>query len=99
MTLRACRPRSRRRPTRDSAKVPRVFDAETKVIATDAYEKASILLHESAGPDGLLQFDVPSAAADGCIEYDAHHSAVTTIYGGMRQVIGNTFAERQKGTR
>jgi alkylation response protein AidB-like acyl-CoA dehydrogenase len=80
-----------------SGGTPGLEGSMTKIFATEAYQKASRWFAEAAGPEGLLQFHEPGAAADGWIEYDARHSPVTTIYGGTSEINRNNIAERHLG--
>jgi alkylation response protein AidB-like acyl-CoA dehydrogenase len=80
-----------------SGGLPGLEGSMTKVFATEAYQKASRLLLQAAGPAALLQFHEPGAAADGWIEYDARHSPVMTIYGGTSEINRNNIAERHLG--
>jgi len=68
-----------------------------KVFATEAYQRASQELQAIAGPDGLLGFGAPGAAAAGWIDYDARHSVPQTIQGGTSEINRNTIAERHFG--
>ncbi len=77
--------------------LPGLEGSMTKVFATEAYQKASRWFQQMAGPQGLLQFHEPGAAADGWIEYDARHCPVTTIYGGTSEINRNNIAERHLG--
>ena len=77
--------------------LPGLEGSMTKVFATEAYQKASRWFQQMAGPEGVLQFHEPGAAADGWIEYDARHSPVTTIYGGTSEINRNNIAERHLG--
>lgn len=80
-----------------SGGTPGLEGSMTKIFATEAYQKASRWFAQAAGPEGLLQFHEPGAAADGWIEYDARHSPVTTIYGGTSEINRNNIAERHLG--
>jgi alkylation response protein AidB-like acyl-CoA dehydrogenase len=77
--------------------LPGLEGSMTKVFASENYQKASRWFQELAGPEGLLQFHEPGAAADGWIEYDARHCPVTTIYGGTSEINRNNVAERHLG--
>jgi alkylation response protein AidB-like acyl-CoA dehydrogenase len=77
--------------------LPGLEGSMTKVFASEAYQKAVRWCQQMAGPEGLLQFHEPSAAADGWIEYDSRHSPVTTIYGGTSEINRNNIAERHLG--
>ena len=74
--------------------MPGLEGSMTKVFASEAYQRASRVFQEMAGPAGLLQFHEPGAAADGFVEYDARHAPVTTIYGGTSEINRNNIAER-----
>jgi len=80
-----------------SGGLPGLEGSMAKVFATDAYQRASRWFLQAAGPEGLLQFGEPGAAAEGWIEYDARHSPVTTIYGGTSEINRNNIAERHLG--
>ena len=80
-----------------SGGLPGLEGSMTKVFASEAYQKAVRWCQQMAGPAGLLQFDEPTAAAEGWIEYDARHSPVTTIYGGTSEINRNNIAERHLG--
>ena len=77
--------------------LPGLEGSMVKVFATEAYQKASRWFQQMAGPQGLLQFHEPEAAAEGWIEYDARHCPVTTIYGGTSEINRNNIAERHLG--
>ena len=68
-----------------------------KVFATEAYQRASQELQAIAGPEGLLGFHEPGAAAHGWIDYDARHSIPQTLQGGTSEINRNTIAERHFG--
>lgn len=74
--------------------LPGLEGSMVKVFATEAYQRAARAFQEAAGPEGLLQFHEPGAAADGFVDYDARHSPVTTIYGGTSEINRNNIAER-----
>jgi alkylation response protein AidB-like acyl-CoA dehydrogenase len=80
-----------------TGQLPGVEGSMTKVFASEAYQKASRWLQEMAGPEGLLQFHEPGAAADGWVEWDARHCPVMTIYGGTSEINRNNVAERHLG--
>jgi alkylation response protein AidB-like acyl-CoA dehydrogenase len=77
--------------------LPGLEGSMVKVFATEAYQRAASAFQEAAGPEGLLQFHEPGAAADGFVDYDARHSPVTTIYGGTSEINRNNIAERHLG--
>jgi alkylation response protein AidB-like acyl-CoA dehydrogenase len=77
--------------------LPGLEGSMVKVFATEAYQRAARAFQEAAGPEGLLQFHEPGAAADGFVDYDARHSPVTTIYGGTSEINRNNIAERHLG--
>ncbi len=77
-----------------SGGLPGLEGSMTKLFASEAYQKASRWFQQMAGAEGLLQFQQPSAAAEGWIEYDARHAPVTTIYGGTSEINRNNIAER-----
>src|SRR5690606_15506188 len=77
--------------------LPGLEGSMVKVFATEAYQRAAQAFQEAAGPEGLLQFHEPGAAADGFVDYDARHSPVTTIYGGTSEINRNNIAERHLG--
>lgn len=68
-----------------------------KVFATECYQRGAQELQALAGPEGLLGFDAPGAAADGWLDYDARHSVPQTIQGGTSEINRNTIAERHLG--
>lgn len=74
--------------------LPGLEGSMAKVFATEAYQRSVRWFQEAAGPDGLLQFGEPDAAADGWIDYDARHAPVTTIYGGTSEINRNNIALR-----
>jgi alkylation response protein AidB-like acyl-CoA dehydrogenase len=80
-----------------SGELPGLEGSMTKVFGSEAYQKASRWCLQMAGPEGLLQFHEPGAAADGWIEWDARHSPVMTIYGGTSEINRNNVAERHLG--
>lgn len=80
-----------------SGGLPGLEGSMAKVFATEAYQRATRWFQEAAGPEGLLQFGEPGAAADGWIDYDARHSPVTTIYGGTSEINRNNIALRHLG--
>ncbi len=88
-----CSP-SGRRGSPASGGLPGLEGSMTKVFAVEAYQRATRLFQQMAGPAGLLQFHQPGAAADGFVEYDARHAPVTTIYGGTTEINRNNIAER-----
>jgi 3-oxocholest-4-en-26-oyl-CoA dehydrogenase alpha subunit len=80
-----------------TGELPGLEGSMTKVFGSEAYQKASRWCLQMAGPEGLLQFHQPGAAADGWIEWDARHSPVMTIYGGTSEINRNNVAERHLG--
>ena len=74
--------------------LPGLEGSMAKVFATEAYQRSVRWFQEATGPDGLLQFGEPDAAADGWIDYDARHAPVTTIYGGTSEINRNNIALR-----
>lgn len=80
-----------------TGELPGLEGSMTKVFGSEAYQKASRWCLQMAGPEGLLQFHEPGAAADGWIEWDARHSPVMTIYGGTSEINRNNVAERHLG--
>jgi 3-oxocholest-4-en-26-oyl-CoA dehydrogenase alpha subunit len=80
-----------------SGGLPGLEGSMAKIFATDAYQRMTKAFQEAAGPEGLLQFHEPGAAAEGYVDYDARHSPVTTIYGGTSEINRNNVAERHLG--
>jgi alkylation response protein AidB-like acyl-CoA dehydrogenase len=74
-----------------------VAGSVAKIFATEAYQRAAAALQSFAGPDALLAFDEPGAAADGWIDYDARHSVPQTLQGGTSEINRNNIAERGLG--
>jgi 3-oxocholest-4-en-26-oyl-CoA dehydrogenase alpha subunit len=71
--------------------------SETKVFATEAYQRSAAALQALAAPESLLGLDEPGAAAGGWIDYDARHSVPQTIQGGTSEINRNNIAERRLG--
>jgi 3-oxocholest-4-en-26-oyl-CoA dehydrogenase alpha subunit len=80
-----------------SGGLPAVEGSMTKVFATEAYQKATAWLQQSAGPEGLLELHQPGAAAGGWIDHDARHAPLTTIAGGTSEINRNNIAEHGLG--
>lgn len=71
--------------------------SETKVFATEAYQRSAAALQALAAPESLLGIEQPAAAAGGWIDYDARHSVPQTIQGGTSEINRNNIAERNLG--
>ncbi len=65
-----------------------------KVFATEAYQHGARKLQAAAGPEGLLGFHQPGAAADGWIDHDVRHAVPQTLQGGTSEINRNNIAER-----
>lgn len=68
-----------------------------KVFATEAYQRHARWAQATAGPEGLLGFGAPGAAAGGWIDHDVRHSTPQTFQGGTSEINRNNIAERHLG--
>jgi 3-oxocholest-4-en-26-oyl-CoA dehydrogenase alpha subunit len=68
-----------------------------KVFATERYQQHARWAQATAGPEGLLGFGAPDAAAGGWIDHDARHSVPQTFQGGTTEINRNNIAERHLG--
>jgi alkylation response protein AidB-like acyl-CoA dehydrogenase len=80
-----------------SGDLPGVEGSMTKLFAIPAYQKAVQWFQEITGPEGLLQFDEPGAAAGGWIEYEGRHSPASTIRGGTTEINRTNVGQRHLG--
>jgi alkylation response protein AidB-like acyl-CoA dehydrogenase len=80
-----------------TGRLPAVEGSMSKLFATKAYQDAVRRFHEATGPEGLLAFGVPDAAADGWIDHLSRNAPVCTIRGGTTEINRNMVAERHFG--
>jgi len=79
-----------------TGQLPGVEGAATKLFASEAFNRGTNRLLDTAGPAGLVQsHDV--TALDGFYEYCYRFAPVTTIYGGTSEIQRNLIAQRGLG--
>jgi alkylation response protein AidB-like acyl-CoA dehydrogenase len=81
----------------EQGEVPVVEGPMTKLLSSEALERAAQDLHDLVGPDALRGYFEPTAPVGGRIEHALRFSLGTTIYAGTSEVQRNIIAQRGLG--